>query len=225
MSLRAANRLNPVNLSLFDEPPATPPASPLSLPKHLLDIHTIYHEPNITQYARAREILARFPDANLIEVPSHWQIPELHGDAAKDADWLGVKRETLVLGVRKALKMEANTRSSDWIAPAVANGCASACAYCVAAGTLISTPQGPVLVEQIEDEAQVISFDSSSEQLVIARVCGLASRQAAEVLEIDLGDRVLRVTAEHPIWTRRGWVKAGDLTPDDEVLCDESSTE
>ena len=214
-----------MNLSLFDDEPNLPPATPLSLPKHLLDIATIYHEPNITQYARAREILARFPDANLIEVPSHWQIPELHGDAANDADWLGVKRQTLVLGVRKAMKMEANTRSSDWIAPAVANGCASACAYCLAAGTLISTPQGSVPVEQIEDGVQVIAFDSSLERLVTARVCGLASRQVSEVLEIDLGDRVLRATAEHPIWTRRGWVKAGDLTPDDEVLCDESSTE
>ena len=214
-------------LSLFADADdaATSPASPINLPKHLLDIATIYHEPNITEYARAREILARFPDANLIEVPSHWQIPALHGDAANDADWLGIKRETLVLGVRKALKMEANTRSSDWIAPAVANGCASACAYCVAEGTLISTPQGQVPVEQIQDEDEVIAFDSSSGQLVSARVCGLASREVSEVLEIDLGDRVLRVTAEHPLWTRRGWVKAGDLTPDDEVLCDESSIE
>ena len=122
-----------MNLSLFADDAATAPATPLSLPKHLLDIATIYHEPNVFEFARGREIRARFPDANLIEVPSHWQIPELHGDAANDADWLGIKRETLVLGARKAMKMEANTRSSDWIAPAVANGCASACAYCYAA--------------------------------------------------------------------------------------------
>ena len=120
-------------LALFDEPVAAPPATSLCLPPHLLDIATIYHEPNIAEYARAREILARFPNANFIEVPSHWQIPALHGDQNNDADWLGIKRETLVLGVRKALKMEANTRSSDWIAPAVANGCASACAYCYVA--------------------------------------------------------------------------------------------
>ena len=125
-----------MNLSLFDELEITPdatPSMPVALPRHLLDIATIYHEPNITQYARAREILARFPGAARIEVGSHWQIPALHGDARNDADWLGIKRETLVLGVRKALKMEANTRSSDWIAPAVANGCASSCAYCYTA--------------------------------------------------------------------------------------------
>ena len=122
-------------LSLFEgaDDAATSPALPLNLPRHLLDIATIYHEPNILEYARGREIRARFPDAKLIEVPSHWQIPELHGDAANDADWLGIKRETLVLGARKALKMEANTRSSDWIAPAVASGCASSCAYCYVA--------------------------------------------------------------------------------------------
>ena len=122
-------------LSLFadTDDAATSPALPVNLPKHLLDIATIYHEPNVFEFTRARQIRARFPDANLIEVPSHWQIPELHGDAANDADWLGIKRETLVLGVRKAMKMEANTRSSDWISPAVANGCASACAYCYVA--------------------------------------------------------------------------------------------
>ena len=215
----------PENLSLFAEPddPISAEAKPFGLPKHLLDIGTIYHEPTAFEWARGREIRARFPDAKLIEVPSHWQIPELHGDPANDGDWLGVKRETLVLGVRKALKMETNTRSSDWIAPSVSNGCASSCSYCVAPGTLISTPQGQVPVEQIEDESQVTAYDSSSGQHVTARVCGLASRQVSQVLEIDLGDRVLRATAEHPIWTRRGWVKAGDLSPDDEVLCDENS--
>ncbi len=41
----------------------------------LLTIHKIYHEPNVWQYARAREIRTRYPDAELIEVSSHNQIP------------------------------------------------------------------------------------------------------------------------------------------------------
>lgn len=194
------------------------------LPRRLLDISTIYHEPNIETFPRALQILERFPSAERIEVPSHWKIPGLHGNEGSASDWLGIKRNVLVLGTRKSLKCEPNTRSSDFIAPGLSNGCASACAYCVPAGTLISTPQGQKPVEQIRDGDAVISFDSCVGQLVTAHVCGTASRQADEVLEIDLGDRVLRATPEHPVWTRRGWVKAGDLTPDDEVLCDESST-
>jgi DNA repair photolyase len=41
-----------------------------------------------------------------------------------------VKTETLVLGVKKSLSARPNGRSSDFIAPSTANGCAMACAYC-----------------------------------------------------------------------------------------------
>jgi spore photoproduct lyase len=46
----------------------------------LLRVGRIYHEPNVGDYARGREVLCRFPDAERVEVPSHWNIPELHGD-------------------------------------------------------------------------------------------------------------------------------------------------
>jgi DNA repair photolyase len=41
-----------------------------------------------------------------------------------------IKREALVLGVKKSLSARPNGRSADFIAPSVANGCAMACAYC-----------------------------------------------------------------------------------------------
>ena len=191
--------------------------------QNLLDIQTIYLEPDVENFARGREILAKFPDAERIEVPSHWKIPGLHGNEGLVADWLKIKKNVLVLGSRKSLQMLPYARSSDFVAPSTASGCALACAYCVVAGTLISTPQGPKPVEQIRDGDEVIAFDSSSGQLVTSRVCGLASREVTEVLEIEVEGTTLRVTAEHPIMTRRGWVKAGCLKDDDEVLCDENS--
>lgn len=100
------------------------------LPKNLFDIQRIYHEPNIENFKRGREILARFPEAERIEVASHWQIPGLNGNEGNAANWLQIKRNVLVLGARKAMKMEANGHSSDFIAPSTASGCASACAYC-----------------------------------------------------------------------------------------------
>lgn len=96
----------------------------------LLNIDTIYLESSVPNYARGREILARFPDATRIEVPSHWQIPELHGNAGLVEDWLKIKRTVLVLGVKKSLPIPAYERSADFIAPSHANGCASACVYC-----------------------------------------------------------------------------------------------
>ncbi len=100
---------------------------------NLLDIRTIYHELTVEEHARGREILARFPDAERIAVPSHWNIPELHGNEAAAEDWNRVKETTLVLGVKKTLRCTPYERSADFVAPSSANGCAQACLYCYVA--------------------------------------------------------------------------------------------
>ena len=100
------------------------------MPRPLLDIRRIYVEPAARELPRGQEILARFPDAVQVEVASHWQIPELHGNAGNVERWVRVKTETLVLGVKKSLSARPNGRSADFIAPSTSNGCAMACAYC-----------------------------------------------------------------------------------------------
>ena len=101
-----------------------------TLPKWLLDIETIYLEPEVYRYERGREILSQFPQAKLIEVPSHWKIAELHGNEGSIDTWISNKRGVLVLGIKKSLQARPNTRSSDFIAPSHSSGCAMACAYC-----------------------------------------------------------------------------------------------
>ena len=102
----------------------------MALPKHLVDIKTIYMEPAVETFARGQEILARHPGAERIVVPSHWNIPELHGNAGSAEDWVRIKRDVLVLGIKKGLSMRPNGRSAHFIAPSSSNGCAMACAYC-----------------------------------------------------------------------------------------------
>ncbi|HJE24107.1 MAG TPA: spore photoproduct lyase family protein [Methylorubrum populi] len=99
-------------------------------PRDLIDIDRIFMEPAIADYPRGREILSRFPNAERIAVPSHWNIPELHGNEGSVEDWVRIKRSTLVLGVKKGLAMRPNGRSAHFIAPSTSNGCAMACAYC-----------------------------------------------------------------------------------------------
>ncbi|MCB1884653.1 MAG: spore photoproduct lyase family protein [Geminicoccaceae bacterium] len=103
---------------------------PSDPPDRLLDIETVYLEPEAARTAHGAAILGRFPDAARIEVASHWRIPDLHGDPARAADWLKVKRGVLVLGVRKTMTVRPNGRSADYIAPGPSTGCAMACAYC-----------------------------------------------------------------------------------------------
>ena len=108
-------------------PAATAPVTPI---ERLLQVDTIYVEPAAAALPRGQEVLARFPDAERIEVPSHWQIPGLHGNEGNVADWNRIKRTALVLGTLKAPRIRPNGRSSDFIAPSQANGCAMSCAYC-----------------------------------------------------------------------------------------------
>jgi spore photoproduct lyase len=96
----------------------------------LLDVRQLWLEPGVRDLARGREILARFPDAEQVEVDSHWLIPGLHGNAGNVADWVRIKRHVLVVGTLRSPRARPNGRSSDFIAPSTANGCAMACAYC-----------------------------------------------------------------------------------------------
>lgn len=83
---------------------------------------------NLVWRQRADEIIARFPEAEVVPVESHWQIPDLF--EADPAQWLQTKREHLVLGVKSGLKHTLNGRSANYIAASNSNGCLSSCQYC-----------------------------------------------------------------------------------------------
>jgi spore photoproduct lyase len=93
----------------------------------MIDVRRIYYEAAAADLPRGREVLARFPGATLVEVESHHRIPELYGDETNVARWVRIKREALVLGVKKSLTARPNGRSADFIAPSTANGCAVTC--------------------------------------------------------------------------------------------------
>ena len=66
----------------------------------LLQVRQVYAEPAALASPRGQQVLARFPGAEVVEVPSHWKIPELHGNEGNVERWVRVKSETLVLGVK-----------------------------------------------------------------------------------------------------------------------------
>jgi spore photoproduct lyase family protein len=112
-------------LDLF--PPTPVSAGPL---QHLLEVSRIYLEPQVLEYTRGRDILARFPSAERIEVKSHWNIPGLFGNEGNAEAWNRIKGSTLVLGVKKGMGFTPNGRSADFLPPSAANGCVMSCAYC-----------------------------------------------------------------------------------------------
>jgi len=104
-------------------------------------------------------------------------------------------------------------------------GCNLECRYCLPKDALISTPKGQVRIDQIEDGEEIFALDNSSNdpQLVLAHVGNVFDRESEEVIVIEVDGGKLELTPEHPVMTKnRGWVEAGDLTFDDEVLCDKT---
>src|SRR3712207_1975719 len=99
----------------------------------LLRVERIYLEPSVVEYERGREILACFPDAQRVEVPSHWNIPQLHEDRGSVARWSATKKTVLVLGTKKDVSCRPFFRSCDFVAPSQSNGCTMACSYCYVA--------------------------------------------------------------------------------------------
>ncbi|MCK8490312.1 spore photoproduct lyase family protein [Spirosoma sp. RP8] len=69
-------------------------------------------------------VLAQFPQAETLEIKQHNRLPELGMNHFK------VKSDVLVLGKLKSQDIKWSGRSSDFIAPSLANGCFGACAYC-----------------------------------------------------------------------------------------------
>lgn len=96
----------------------------------ITDIGKIYIEPVVRTFERGQQILSNYPNAEIVEVPSHWKIPELHGNEGSINDWIKIKKNILVLGVKKSLTCRPNERSSHFVAPSISNGCAMACSYC-----------------------------------------------------------------------------------------------
>ena len=190
---------------------------------NLLDIKTIYCEPNSKNSQVAQHIFNKFPEAEVKEVQSHWKIPDLHLNEDLVDRYVRVKKNYLVLGEKKGTYFRENGRSTDYIGMSHSSGCVAACGYCLPEGTLITSPNGKVPIEQIQESDLVLSYNSSEEQLEISQVSQLSCREVDEIYEIQVGQKILRLTSEHPVYTSRGWVKAEDLTLDDEVLnvCDD----
>jgi DNA repair photolyase len=81
--------------------------------------------------SNAQKVIGQFPEAQIHEVESHWQLPELFEASPKN--WIETKNKALVLGIKSQLENRENGRSADFIAASISNGCLSSCQYCYVA--------------------------------------------------------------------------------------------
>ncbi|HWE35178.1 MAG TPA: polymorphic toxin-type HINT domain-containing protein [Isosphaeraceae bacterium] len=91
---------------------------------------------------------------------------------------------------------------------------------CFAAGTPILTPGGCTPIEELEEGDWVLALpeDDPAAVPVPRRVVNLFAN-FAPLLDLRVGGRVIRTTAEHPFWVRdKGWTDAQQLVPGVELL-------
>jgi intein/homing endonuclease len=87
----------------------------------------------------------------------------------------------------------------------------------------VLTEQGEVPIRQIVEQEMVgtklPSYNESTGQVEMDEVMAVASNGTRDIIELQLEDgETLKLTEDHLVMTQRGWVQAGELTTEDELL-------
>jgi hypothetical protein len=84
---------------------------------------------------------------------------------------------------------------------------------CLHPDTLILTPTGYVQLSSINVGDTVISHENREQ-----KVLKVFNNQSDELLDITVNNKTITITPNHPVYTVRGWVPAGELTLEDFVI-------
>lgn len=94
---------------------------------------------------------------------------------------------------------------------------------CFDGDTLISTPDGDKKIKDIKPGDHIYSMDEVTKEIIIDEVIQVHENMAVTSfekmyeLEMDNGT-VIKVTGNHKFMTQRGWVRADELTEDDDIV-------
>jgi len=97
--------------------------------------------------------------------------------------------------------------------------CPYACRYCLPSKSKILMADGSKKwIARINKGDRVISYNTNRQEIEISTVTKTMDRIAKDLLVISTKNREVKVTPEHPLFTKRGWIEAKDLNNEDEVL-------
>lgn len=92
---------------------------------------------------------------------------------------------------------------------------------CIAVGTFVETPRGPVPIESLQPGDQVVSLDLNSKRHLLSTVRHAVRSRARSTIQI--GDS-LRTTAEHPIWANGNWKRADEVEVGDTIMTESGAS-
>ena len=93
---------------------------------------------------------------------------------------------------------------------------------CLTGDAKVMTDEGEITIKEIADNQMIgVTLPSYNEEtgeleqdVIVAVVCN----GVKDVIELDTDVGVIKLTPDHLVMTQRGWVEAGQLTLDDEIV-------
>lgn len=95
-------------------------------------------------------------------------------------------------------------------------------ADCLPKGTLIDTDGGAKPIDELVESPyrKVLSYNHETGRNEYKEIEGVARRKKAGLRRVTTtAGRVVTATADHRVWTARGYVRADELTPGDRLVC------
>jgi hypothetical protein len=94
---------------------------------------------------------------------------------------------------------------------------------CLAGDTMITTPAGPVRIDKLREDDVVLSYNTENGNVESDRIVkvhnNLTKSSNEKMYELVFDDgTILEMTGNHKVWTSRGYVRADELMPEDEVI-------
>ena len=102
----------------------------------------------------------------------------------------------------------------------ITNNCTQGCSFCFPAGTKVKVNGKNIPIEEVNIGDIVNSYNLENQIKELKTVTKLYERDYnGDLIKITIKDKVIICTPNHKIYTiNRGWVEAGSLTTDDEVM-------
>ena len=102
----------------------------------------------------------------------------------------------------------------------ITNNCTQGCSFCFPAGTKVKVNGKNIPIKEVNIGDIVNSYNLENQIKELKPVTKLYERDYnGDLIKITIKDKVIICTPNHKIYTiNRGWVEAGSLTTDDEVM-------
>lgn len=93
---------------------------------------------------------------------------------------------------------------------------------CLTGDAKVMTDEGEVTIKEIVDNQMIgvtlPSYNEETGELDQDEIVAAVYNGVKEVIELDTDVGVIKLTADHLVMTQRGWIEAGQLTLEDEIL-------